>query len=284
MIARAFALLACALLVTGCSAPAAGVPATGTSVATEPERRELLLATTTSFQDSGLLEDLTADFERRTGLRIRATAVGSGAAIAIGARGDADVVFAHSEAAERTFMADGHGRRRIRVMYNDFVLVGPSSDPARARGLPSLDALRAIARTGARFYSRGDKSGTDVFEKALWRKAGITPAAPWYIEAATGMGQTLRVASEKEAYTLTDRGTFLARRATLALVIVVERDPPLINPYHVMTVDPAKHPRVNARAANLFADYLVSPEGQARIGRFGVDRFGEPLFTPDARP
>ncbi|HEX4743078.1 MAG TPA: substrate-binding domain-containing protein [Candidatus Limnocylindria bacterium] len=250
--------------------------------APDAQRREVLLATTTSFQDSGLLDDLVSDFALKTGYRIRATAVGSGAAIALGAKGDADVVFAHSEQAELDFMAQGHGERRVKVMHNDFVILGPPADPARAKGRGSVEAIRAIAAAGATFYSRGDRSGTDVFEKGLWKQAGITPAAPWYVEAATGMGQTLQIASEKRAYTIADRATFLARKSALELAIVAEKEPPLFNYYHVMTVNPAKHPGVNAAGALAFVEYLTSAETQRRIARFGIAQYGEPLFYPDA--
>ena len=247
-----------------------------------PARREVLLATTTSFQDSGLLDDLVSDFALKTGYRIRATAVGSGAAIALGAKGDADVVLAHSEQAELDFMAQGHGERRVKVMHNDFVILGPPSDPANVRGRLSLDAMRAIAAARASFYSRGDRSGTDVFEKGLWKQAGVTPAAPWYVEAATGMGQTLQIASEKRAYTIADRGTYLARKSALELQILAEKEPPLFNYYHVMTVSPARHPGVNSAGAVAFVEYLIAPETQRRIARFGVAKYGEPLFHPDA--
>jgi len=267
------AILAIALLgvVAGCASGAGG------------GRREVLLATTTSFQDSGLLDDLVSDFALKTGYRIRATAVGSGAAIALGAKGDADVVVAHSEQAELDFMAQGHGERRVKVMHNDFVILGPPADPARVRGRGSLAGIRGIAAIRATFYSRGDRSGTDVFEKGLWKQAGVTPAPPWYIEAATGMGQTLQIASEKRAYTIADRGTYLARRSGLALEILAEKEPPLFNYYHVMTVRPEKHARVNAAGAIAFVEYLVSPETQRRIEQFGVAKYGEPLFYPDAR-
>lgn len=269
----------------GAGAPVSGPVAPsgqGAAQRPSPERPEVLLATTTSFQDSGLLDELVADFYEKTGYRIRATAVGSGAAIAIGAKGDADLVIAHSPKAELEFMAQGNGGRRLKIMYNDFVVLGPPEDPAGARGKTSQDALRAIATARAPFYSRGDKSGTDVFEKDLWKQTGVDPAAPWYFEAATGMGQTLQVASEKKAYTISDRGTFLARKQLLALIIVSEKDPPLLNAYHVMTVSPAKYPRVNAAGANALVEYLVSPATQERIGKFGVERYGEPLFFPDA--
>ena len=245
-------------------------------------RPEVLLATTTSFQDSGLLDVLAADFQKRTAYRLRATAVGTGAALAIGARGDADVLFVHAPQEELAYMRDGNGDRRLLVMHNDFVLLGPPSDPAHVRGKNVFDALRAIAAARVTFVSRGDKSGTDIFEKNLWKESGIAPAGAWYVEAATGMGQTLTVTSEKRAYTLADRGTFLARRGQIELAIIVERDPPLINIYHVITVSPRKFPRVNAAGADAFADYLISPETQRLIASFGVDKYGEALFFPDA--
>jgi len=268
---RRCALLLVLLTVAACGRPSGAV-----------ERPEVLLATTTSFQDSGLLDALAADFQKRTPYRLRATAVGTGAALAIGARGDADVVFVHAPNEELAFMEDGNGDRRLLVMHNDFVLLGPPSDPAQVRGKNIFDALRQVASARATFISRGDKSGTDIFEKNLWRQTGLAPSAPWYVEAATGMGQTLTIASEKRAYTLSDRGTFLARRAQLELGIVVQRDPPLINVYHVITVSPQKFPKVNAAGANAFADYLVSAEAQRLIGLFGVDKYGEQLFFPDA--
>jgi len=245
-------------------------------------RREVLLATTTSFQDSGLLDVLAADFQNRTPYRLRATAVGTGAALAIGARGDADVLFVHAPQEELSYMRDGNGDRRAVVMHNDFVLLGPPSDPAHVRGKNVFDALRAIADSRIAFISRGDNSGTDIFEKNLWKQTGVVPAGAWYVEAATGMGQTLTVASEKRAYTLSDRATFLARRGQIELAIIVERDPPLINVYHVITVSARKFPKVNAAGADAFADYLVSPETQRLIASFGMDKYGEELFFPDA--
>jgi tungstate transport system substrate-binding protein len=268
--AVAFALIG---LVTFACGPAAPASAT---------RADVLLATTTSFQDSGLLDVLVQDFQERTPYRLRATAVGTGAALAIGARGDADVLFVHAPEEELAYMRDGNGDRRLLVMHNDFVLVGPPADPASVRGKNAFDALRAIAASRATFISRGDKSGTDIFEKNLWKLAGSSPSGAWYVEAATGMGQTLTVASEKRAYTLSDRGTFLARRAQLDLEILVERDPPLLNRYHVITVSRAKFPKVNAAGANAFADYLVSPETQRAIASFGIEKYGEPLFFSDA--
>ena len=268
----------------GGSAPVVttGSPSSAAPAIPSPDRPELLLATTTSTQDSGLFDVLIPDFERRTGYRVKTTAVGTGAALAIGAKGDGDVVLVHAISAEETFMAGGNGDRRLLVMHNDFILVGPPSDPAKIKGRPILDGLRTIAAKAAPFISRGDKSGTDILEKSLFRQAGITPGAPWYIESGTGMGQSLTVASEKKAYIITDRATFLARRGQLALEISIEGGAPLLNPYHVITVNATKFPRVNKKGAEAFADYLVSQPGQALIATFGTDRFGQALFFADA--
>jgi tungstate transport system substrate-binding protein len=168
------------------------------------------------------------------------------------------------------------------VMHNDFIVVGPPADTAKIRGRPVLDALKAIATAQAPFISRGDNSGTDVLEKSLWKQAGITPAKLWYVEAATGMGQTLQIASEKNAYTITDRATYLAQKSHLQLDIMNGGDPPLLNFYHVITVNPAKFPKVNFAGANAFADYLVHPDTQKIIASFGLDRYGQQLFFPDA--
>lgn len=247
-----------------------------------PGRATLFLATTTSTQDSGLLDVLIPDFERRTGYAVKTVAVGTGAALAIGAKGDADVVLVHAPKVEKEFMSAGNGSRRLLVMHNDFILVGPPSDPAAVKGRRAVAALAAIAATQQAFISRGDNSGTDILEKDLWKQAGIVPAGSWYVQAGTGMGLTLQIASEKRAYTITDRGTYLARKSQLDLVIQVDSDPPLLNYYHVIPVDQKKFPKVNAAGANAFADYLVSPEAQGLIAGFGVDRFGQPLFFPDA--
>ena len=275
----ALLLAACAARPVDASRDAAGRAAQS---AAPPARPELLLATTTSTQDSGLLDVLIPDFEKKTGYHVKTSAVGTGAALAIGARGDADVVLVHAPSLELDFMKQGNGERRLFVMHNDFILIGPPGDPAKVKGQTALKALGMIAGAKATFISRGDNSGTDVLEKSLWKQAGITPAAPWYVEAATGMGQTLQIASEKRAYTISDRGTYLSRKAQLQLDIVVDNDPPLLNYYHVITVSPAKFPKVNAAGANAFADYLVAPETQKLIGGFGADKFGQPLFFPDA--
>jgi len=277
------AAFAIATLAAACGgqAPAAQAPAPS-SAAPKPDRPDLLLATTTSTQDSGLLDTLIPDFEKRTGYKVKTSAVGTGAALAIGARGDADVVLVHAPSAELDYMKAGNGDRRLLVMHNDFIVIGPPSDPARIKGLRVSEALKAIANAQATFISRGDNSGTDILEKALWKQIAISPQRPWYVEAATGMGQTLTIASEKRAYTISDRATYLARRSEIALDILVEKDPPLINVYHVITVNATRFPRVNRAGADAFADYLVAPQTQKLIAGFGVDKYGQALFFPDA--
>ena len=282
---RLSSVLCWALLLAACATaqPAASPQALASaSPSPSPTRPDLLLATTTSTQDSGLLDVLIPDFQAKTGYKMKTSAVGTGAALAIGARGDADVVLVHAPSLEQDFMKQGNGDRRLFVMHNDFIVVGPPADPAGIKGKGVNDALRAIATAQAPFISRGDNSGTDVLEKSLWKQVGIAPAKPWYVEAATGMGQTLQIASEKRAYTVTDRSTYLARKASLDLGIVVDKDPPLLNYYHVITVSPTKFPKVNSAGANAFADYLVHPDTQKIIASFGVDKFGQPLFFPDA--
>jgi tungstate transport system substrate-binding protein len=276
-------VVGCAVLLAACAAPAAQAPASASfSPSPSPARPDLLLATTTSTQDSGLLDVLIPDFEKKTGYKVKTSAVGTGAALAIGARGDADVVLVHAPSLETDFMKQGNGDRRLFVMHNDFIVVGPPADPAKIKGKPVLDALKALAAAQATFISRGDNSGTDVLEKSLWKQAGITPAKPWYVEAATGMGQTLQIASEKNAYTITDRATYLSQKSHLQLELINGGDPPLLNYYHVITVNPTKFPKVNNAGANAFADYLVHPDTQKVIAAFGLDKFGQQLFFPDA--
>jgi len=245
---------------------------------------ELILATTTSTQDSGLLDVLLPMFEKQTGYQVKPIAVGSGQAMAMGERGEADVLLVHSPDAEVKFMQAGHGVNRRPVMHNDFVILGPPGDPARLKGIPSaVEALKQVAEAKALFISRGDNSGTDALEKKLWGQAGGVPKGqPWYQETGQGMGATLNVANEKDGYTITDRGTYLARKKDLKLDILVEKDKPLLNVYHVIPVNPQKSPQINAAGAQAFADFIVSPEIQKVIGEFGVDKFGLPLFVPDA--
>jgi tungstate transport system substrate-binding protein len=232
----------------------------------------VILSTTTSTQDSGLLDVLVPMFERKTGYSVKTISVGTGQALALAARGEADVTLAHAPSLERQYVAEGKMANRRLVMYNDFVLIGPEDDPAKVKGDRSaVAALRTIAAAGARFVSRGDRSGTHTLELALWKQAGVTPAAPWYVESGQGMGATLGIADDRKAYTLTDRATLLALS-----------DRPLLNVYSVMEVNRASGPRVNAAGGKAFADFMLAPETQAVIRTFGVDRYGQPLFVPIA--
>ncbi len=245
--------------------------------------KELILATTTSTQDSGLLDVLIPLFEKETGYTVKVIAVGTGAALRMGERGDADVLLVHAPEAEEAFMAAGHGLEREYVMYNDFVIVGPPDDPAGIRGTEDASAaMKRIAESQALWISRGDDSGTHKKEKSLWKEAGIDPTTlasqPWYQESGQGMGATLRIASEKGGYTLSDRATYLNLQHTLHLDILVEGDPRLYNVYHVIVVNPEKHPNVNVEGARAFADFMTSPQVQDIIRSYGVDRFGQPLF------
>lgn len=247
--------------------------------------QELLLATTTSTRDAGLLDVLLPLFARQTGLAVKVIAVGSGQALELGRRGDADVVLSHAPRQERALTDSGYFVRRLLVMHNDFLVVGPARDSAGVRGGgDAVAALARIARHTAAFVSRGDRSGTHQLELALWRRAGITPPRPgaWYLEAGQGMGETLQMADQKGGYTITDRATFLAWRDRIRLVPLVEGDTALYNVYHVMEVNPRNARRVNAAGARAFADFLVASETQRLIGEFGRERFGQSLFVPDA--
>ncbi len=275
-------------LPAGCAAIAALAMALATAspTAAVDATKSVILATTTSTQDSGLLDELVPMFEKQTGFFVKTISVGSGQAMAMGRRGEADVLLVHSPADEEKFVEDGFGVGRRLVMHNDFIVVGPSQDPAKIRGAPSArEALKRIAQANALFLSRGDNSGTHAKEKGLWKAAGVSPEGQkWYQQTGLGMGDTLNVASEKRGYTLTDRGTYLAlvKARRLALEILVEREPQLLNVYHVIQVAPARWPKVNAAGARAFADFMVAPATQETIGRFGVDKLGSPLFVPDA--
>jgi tungstate transport system substrate-binding protein len=241
------------------------------------------LATTTSTQDSGLLGILIPMFERATEYTVKTSAVGTGQALTTAARGDADVVLVHAPALERTYVKDGALINRRLVMHNDFVIVGPAKDPAGIKGVKTaVEAFARIARRRVPFISRGDASGTQYREKELWSAAGLIPSWRRYIESGQGMGATLSMASEKRAYTLSDRGTYLALKKRLDLVILLEGDPPLLNVYHVMETNPTYYAGVNAAGARAFTDFLVSGAGQAAIATFGVKEYGQPLFFADA--
>ena len=267
------------------AAPSVAQPsASAAAIGTAPAGKEsLILATTTSTQDSGLLDVLVPAFEDVTGYVVKTVAVGSGQAMAMGAECNADVLLVHSPAAEATFMDAGSGADRRLVMHNDFVVVGPATDPAGIKGtVKAADALAKIAAAQATFVSRADKSGTNAKELALWKAASVTPAGAWYLESGQGMGATLQIASEKGGYTLTDRATYLATKDSLGLGILVEGEAGLLNVYHVISVNPTKCPDANTSGATAFSDYLVSADGQALIGTFGADKYGQPLFVPDA--
>jgi len=247
------------------------------------QRPPVILSTTTSTQDSGLLDVLVPLFERQTGYTVKTIAVGTGQALALAGRGEADVVLAHAPALEKKYIADGKMLNRRLVMYNDFVIIGPAEDPARIQRMTkAADAMKAIASSGSRFVSRGDNSGTHNLEKELWKLAGVEPQTGWYIESGQGMGATLGIADDRKAYTLTDRGTYLAFQKRVRLPILLEGDRPLLNLYSVMEVNPANGPKVNRAGGKAFADFMVSADVQRVIKTFGVDKYGQPLFVPVA--
>ena len=250
----------------------------------DAQQKNIILATTTSTQDSGLLDVLIPVFEKKTGYFVKTIAVGSGQAMAMGQKGEADVLLVHSPAAEKKFVTDGYGINRRLIMHNDFVVVGPAADPAKIKGMKSAaEAFKKIAAEQSLFLSRGDNSGTHAKEKSIWKAAGVKyEGEKWYQQTGLGMGQTLNVASEKRAYTLADRGTYLALKKRLDLDILAEGDAILLNIYHVIEVNPAKFPKVNTPGGKAFADFMVSKETQDIIKTFGVEKFGSPLFFPDA--
>jgi tungstate transport system substrate-binding protein len=264
------------LIITGCIV-VSGITA-------EQIQKNIILATTTSTQDTGLLDVLIPAFEKKTGYNVKTIAVGSGQAMALGEKGEADVLLVHSPEAEQKFMAEKHGTVRRLVMHNDFILLGPDSDPAKVKGTKSAaEVFKKIAGADALFISRGDNSGTHSKEKSIWKTANVKyQGEKWYQETGLGMGQSLNVASEKKAYILADRGTYLALKKNLALAILAEDDAALLNIYHVIEVNPEKSPKINNSGAKLFADFMVSKETQATIKTFGIDKFGSPLFFPDA--
>lgn len=250
-----------------------------------PANPNLILATTTSTQDSGLLDVLVPMFEKETGYKVQTIAVGTGAALKMGEEGNADVLLVHAPAAEKALMEAGFGKDRFLVMHNDFVIVGPAADPAGVKGMTVVEAYKAISAAKSPFVTRGDDSGTHKAELALWKKAALDPATftpDFYISSGQGMGATLTIASEKGAYTFTDRATYLSLKDKLGLVILVEGDSVLLNVYHVITVNTEKWPKANYEGALAFAEFIVRPDVQKIIGEFGVDKYGQPLFFPDA--
>jgi tungstate transport system substrate-binding protein len=257
----------------------------GLAAGTASAETRIKCASTTSTQNSGLFDYLLPKFEKKSGIKVDVVAVGTGAAIEIGKRGDADVVLVHARDLELKAVEEGFFVNRHDVMYNDFVIIGPPDDPAKIKGLKSAtEAFNKMAASTSPFVSRGDKSGTHTKELAIWKQAGIDPKGQkWYMEVGQGMEKTQRVANEKRAYTLTDRGTWLATKDKdkLEMVVVLEGDPVLFNQYGVMAVNPAKHKNLKNKEAMVFINWLISPEGQAAIGDF-KDKHGNKLFVPNA--
>jgi len=256
----------------------------GGAMSIQAQEKTVILATTTSTQDSGLLDVLLPMFEKQTGYFVKTIAVGSGQAMAMGQKGEADVLLVHSPAAEEKFMADGFGINRKLVMHNDYIIVGPAGDPAKIKGMKSTpESFKKIASAAGLFLSRGDNSGTNAKEKEVWKAAGINPEGQkWYQQTGLGMGQTLNVANEKDGYTLADRGTYLSLKKNLKLDILMEGDAILLNIYHVIEVNPTKWPKVNVAGAKAFSDFMVAKATQDVIKTYGVEKFGAPLFFPDA--
>ncbi len=247
-----------------------------------PPATNMILATTTSTADTGLLDYLLPMFDKKYNVKTKPIAVGTGEAIAMGQRGEADVLLVHARAKEDKFMADGFGSLRKDVMYNDFVIIGPASDPAGIKGASPAKAFAAIAAAQAPFVTRGDNSGTYTKELSIWTKAALTPAGDWYVNVGQGMGEAAKIANEKQAYILIDRGTFLSLQKSISLVILVEDQKDLFNPYGVIIVNNAKFAKVNEVDAKKFVDWITSPEVQKLIGKFGKAKYGQALFTPSA--
>lgn len=249
------------------------------------EKKSIILATTTSTYDSGLLDYLLPQFEKETGIEVKVLAKGTGEALEIGKKGDADVLLVHAKAKEEQFVKDGYGVERFQVMYNDFIIVGPRSDPAKVKDSAYNDAvgaLKLISEAKAKFISRGDDSGTHTKEKDIWKAAGITPSGDWYISAGKGMGAVLQMADEMKAYTLTDRATYLSMKDKLSLEIVTEKNANLFNQYGVIKVNPEKY-KIKDKEAQMFIDWILSDKTQELIGNYGKDKYGQSLFIPNAK-
>ncbi|WP_291967563.1 substrate-binding domain-containing protein [Caloramator sp.] len=246
--------------------------------------REIILATTTSTRDSGLLDYILPEFEKEYGYKVNVVAVGTGQAIRLGMDGNADVLLVHSKEDEEKFVREGYGIERFDVMYNDFVILGPKDDKAKIKGISTAkDALKKIYSSKAEFISRGDESGTHKFEKRLWEKIGINPQGDWYIKVGKGMAETLLMASEKGAYTISDRATYLTLKEKLDLEVLVEGKEDLKNQYGVISVNPSKNSRINKDGAQYFVEWILSEKTQRLIGKFGKEKFGQSLFIPNAK-
>lgn len=275
-----FAGLAVVLSLAGCG----GKQAQPTQAEQKPERT-MILATTTSTQDSGLLDNILPVFEKESGIKVKVVAKGTGEAMKMGERGDADCLLVHAKAQEEKFVKDGFGVKRNDVMYNDFIIVGPKNDPAKIKEQAASDPIKAlelISESKSPFISRGDESGTHSKEKELWKAAGITPSGSFYISAGKGMGAVLQMAKEKNAYTLTDRATYLSMRDKLDLIIVTEKNDKLYNQYGVIKLNPEKH-KIKEKEADEFITWILSDKTQKLISEFGKDKFNQSLFIPNAK-
>lgn len=250
---------------------------------TAETKKDIILATTTSTKDSGLLDSILPVFEKETGYKVNVLSKGTGEAIKLGQDGNADVLLVHAKADEEKFVEEGYGVKRYDVMYNDFIIVGPESDPAGIKNAKdAAEALKLISEKKASFVSRGDDSGTHKFEKKIWKKMSITPAGDWYISAGKGMGDVLMMADEKKAYTISDRGTYLSMKDKLDLKIVFEKSNDLKNQYGVIAVNPEKNKGVNIKGAEAFANWIISDSTQKLIAEYGKDKYGQGLFIPNA--
>ncbi len=281
----AVSLAVAAVSLTGCKA---ALPPSSTSTPQPTEQAaqpssSIILATTTSTNDSGLLNFLLPEFTKDTGIEVKVVAVGTGNAITMGVNGEADVLLVHSRPDEDKFMAEGHGTERFDVMYNDYVLVGPANDPLMLKGLKEKEAFKKIADEKAAFLSRGDDSGTHKKELSIWKLAEVEPTGEWYVSVGRGMGDTLIMTDEMQGYTLSDRATYLSMSDKLELKIVLQGYAELLNPYGILLVDPTKNNKINEEGAKQFASWLTSEKGQKLIGEFGKDKYSMPLFFPDAK-
>lgn len=254
--------------------------------ATVDDNGSIILATTTSTQDSGLLEYILPIFKEETGIEAKVIAVGTGKAIQMGVDGEADVLLVHAKSSEEEFIAAGHAVERFDVMYNDFIIIGPNNDPAglvdKAKGDVGV-ALTLLSEGKYTFVSRGDDSGTDKKEKAIWKAIGIDPVGDWYVSAGKGMGDVIQMANEMLGYTLSDRATYLAMKDNLDLKIIIESDSKLLNQYGVLAVDPSKNEEINGEGAAAFVNWILSEKTQKLIGEFGKEEYGQSLFTPNAQ-
>ncbi|AKL94378.1 ABC-type tungstate transport system, periplasmic component [Clostridium aceticum] len=277
------------MIFVGCAgSPQEAPPAEETPQDAAPQvaNTNLLLSTTTSTENSGLLDAILPVFEKETGIEVKVVAVGTGQALQMGKDGEADVLLVHAKASEEEFVAEGHGVERFEVMYNDFVLLGPDSDPAGVLASASNDILKAfqlVYDNQAPFVSRGDDSGTHKMELELWKELGLEPSGNWYVEAGQGMGAVIQMTDEMVGYTLTDRATYLSMKNNLELQVVTEGDTKLFNQYGIIAVNPDKNDKINFEAAEVFIDWMLSEKGQQLIGEFGKAEYGEPLFIPNAK-